>query len=602
MQKRTKLRLKDALAVLLKSFKISLQVKSRASLAVCIIGFGAAFLPALISSTLKNFTNLIQSIFGMGTENLPEAFKLFAVLSALYIVQLLYNSLRSYFTQEDSLHTRTYIKRQILRHTCTVRYQYLENDDDFREKILFAEGDTGYRVAESMGRTINLLQYLITFISIVIVLSAVDAWIVVILFATCIPAVILAYMQNDQEYRNKTKWMKENAMVAHYYQEMNLQPPQNDVRFFELLDYLKKLWRELKDVYINKKNKMTRKHVLFNSIADILRNSVYIVILLLTARQIFQNPAIGLGAFMLVFTLASQFQEATAKILIGVVQFASDISYMKDFFDLDKLEHENIDSKAEPYEKSNISFRNVDFSYPNTDRQILKDINVQIKQGEKIAIVGENGSGKTTFVNLLCGLYNPDNGKIEIGGNDIYANLSKTRRSISAIFQEFGRYETTIRENITVSDPAKQSEDRALKDLTIKLDAYEFIENQANGFDEIVGTLSEKGNNLSGGQWQKVALARAAYRDNAKIMVLDEPTAALDPIAEASLYENFKEITGDRTTILISHRLGITKLVDRILVFDDGRIVEDGTHSELLAANGLYARMYNAQAQWYNAD
>jgi ABC-type multidrug transport system fused ATPase/permease subunit len=171
---------------------------------------------------------------------------------------------------------------------------------------------------------------------------------------------------------------------------------------------------------------------------------------------------------------------------------------------------------------------------------------------------------------------------------------------MSVVFQDFGKYEASIRENITVSDSSKAATDEQLKELAERTGAYDFIKDQKHGFDEIVGSFSEEGNNLSGGQWQKVAITRAAFRDNARIMVLDEPTAALDPIAEADLYRNFADLTGDRTTILISHRLGITRIVDRILVFDDGRIVEDGTHTELMDHDGVYAKMYRAQAQWYS--
>ena len=159
--------------------------------------------------------------------------------------------------------------------------------------------------------------------------------------------------------------------------------------------------------------------------------------------------------------------------------------------------------------------------------------------------------------------------------------------------------QATIKENITVSDSKRQVDDKELTELAKRTGAWELVEQQPAGFDEVVGSFSAKGNNLSGGQWQKVALCRCAWRQNARIMILDEPTAALDPLAEAELYRNFTDLTGDRTTILISHRLGITQLVDRILVFDNGRIVEDGSHEELLKKRGLYARMFQAQAQWY---
>lgn len=591
--------LRETFEILGKSFRVSLGVKSKPSLLVSVLGFGAAFLPAAISKTLQSFTDSVAQVFGKGTQQLPGVFGLFAVLSGLYILQLGYNTLRDYFVSVDAERVRRYIKEKILRHTCTVRYKYLENEDDFREKVLFASDDTGYRVAESMNKAINWVQYLLTFLSIVVILSAVNVWITVALIVTCIPAVILAYLQNDEEYRNKAKWMQENAMVSQYYTETNSPPVQNDVRFFGMLPHMKRVWSELKDVYINKKNKMTRKHVLFNSIADILRNSVYIVILLLTAKQIFDTPEVGLGVFMLVFTTASQFQEATARLLIGGIQFVSDLPYMRDFFDLDDLEHEEIDVHAAPYPEYGIEFKNVSFAYPNTDRTALKNINVTIKPGEKVAIVGENGSGKTTFVNLLCGIYSPSSGSISIGGHDLMENLSRSRQTLSAIFQEFGRYETTIRENITIFDQTRKASEQELQDLTEQIDAYSFISTQPKGFDEVVGNFSETGNNLSGGQWQKLAICRAAYRDKAKIMVLDEPTAALDPMAEAVLYRNFTGLTGDRTTLLISHRLGIASLVDRVLVFDNGQIVEDGTHAQLLQKGGLYAKMYQAQSQWY---
>ena len=199
-------------------------------------------------------------------------------------------------------------------------------------------------------------------------------------------------------------------------------------------------------------------------------------------------------------------------------------------------------------------------------------------------------------------MYEPKEGSVKIGGKNVHDELSRTRRTISAAFQDFAQYEATIRENITISAPHKTANDGELLTLSARTGAKKIIDEQENGLDEMIGSFSLHGNNLSGGQWQKLAITRCAYRDDAKIMILDEPTAALDPIAEADLYRNFAELTGDRTTILISHRLGITRLVDRILVFDDGRIVEDGDHDTLIKKNGLYAKMYEAQARWYMED
>ena len=273
--------------------------------------------------------------------------------------------------------------------------------------------------------------------------------------------------------------------------------------------------------------------------------------------------------------------------------------YMEDFFVLLETEVEESTSELSLYDDTVIEFNDVDFSYPGSESLALNGLNIKINQGEKIAIVGANGSGKSTFVNLLCGLHSPKNGIAKINDELITDNIWKVRRSMSVIFQNFCQYQDTLRNNISVSDPKRSMEDDAIFDLAKKTGADEVLASQDNALDEEIGMFSKEGKNLSGGQWQKIAITRALFRKNAKIYILDEPTAALDPIAEANIYRNFTELTDNKTTILISHRLGITSIVDRILVFDKGKIVEDGSHEELIKRDGLYAKMYKAQAKWY---
>jgi ABC-type multidrug transport system fused ATPase/permease subunit len=596
--KRKKLTLGESAAIFGKALRISLKSRSAASVAVSLFGFAMAFLPMAVSLALRDFSNEIQLLSGRGSGAASKALLSFAALSALYVAQLVWRSVSGYFAKLDRFNIQHYMKERVLRCTCNVKYKYIENYDDFRDKIKFVDTDAGERVANSVQTIIVWLQNIITFASIIAVLLGVDAWIVAILCGACIPAVIISYFQKDEEYMNKTMWIHESLMACAYFFEATWPNSINEIRFFGIYPWIKGKFQDMNARYIVKKNAMTRKHVAWNSVADIFRSCVYVFILLITARRIFENPAIGIGAFMLVFSMAGQLQDVTAKIFITAAQFWSDIAYMEDFFYLDELEYEQRERGAQPHENPCVEFQNVSFSYPNTEREVLHDVSVRIEQGEKVAIVGENGSGKSTFVGLLCALYEPTGGNITMGGCDIYESLSQTRKTLSAVFQDFAKYESSIRENITVSD-RRAAGDGELQALCERTGAWEFIEPQPGGLDEVVGTFSPTGNNLSGGQWQKIALTRCAYREGAKIMVLDEPTAALDPLAEAELYRNFAALTGDRTTILISHRLGITQLVDRILVFDGGRIVEDGDHKALLAQGGLYAKMYRAQAQWY---
>lgn len=225
-----------------------------------------------------------------------------------------------------------------------------------------------------------------------------------------------------------------------------------------------------------------------------------------------------------------------------------------------------------------------------------------IHKGEKVAIVGENGSGKTTFINLLCGMFEPQTGSIKMNGKDIAQQGSKVKNSISVVFQDFAHYEDTLRNNICISDKSRRSTDEEIEKLAKDLHTDEVIESLPNGLNEQIGTFNRTARELSGGQWQKVSIMRAAYRNNTNIMILDEPTSALDPIAETSLYRDFEKITGNRTTLLISHRLGITSVVQRILVFKEGRLIEQGTHEELMRKKGYYASLYQAQAQWYQTN
>jgi len=593
-----RLSLGESIRLFGRALKISVQARGALSIIVSLIGFAAAFLPMLIATQIRRLSDGIQTIFGEGADAAVGVIGIFAVLSALYIAQLLWNELRSYFETRDIASVRYFVKERTIRAACNVKYKYVENYDDFKERIRFIDTQAGDRVANSVGTTITWLQNIITLISIITVLWHVSPIIVLVLVLAIIPTVIIAYKFSDEVYYQTGFWILDFLMVSAYFFEATWPNSLNDVRFFAAYPWLKRKMQFFNKQYIGVKNKVTRKHVFWNSIGDIFRSAVYIVILLIAAWQIFENPIVGIGAFVIVFTMANQLQEVVTQILVTAAQFVSDAAYLKDFFYLDEIEYEKRDANAKPREKFEVAFKNVSFTYPNTEREVLTNLNIKIKEGEKVAIVGENGSGKSTFVSLLCALFEPNSGTITMGGKDIHEDLSSTRKTLSAVFQDFAKYEASLRENITVSDNREES-DASLEELCKLTGAWEFIETQPEGLDEIIGTFNKKGNNLSGGQWQKMVLTRCVYRNDAKIMILDEPTAALDPIAEAELYRNFTDLTGDKTTILISHRLGITQLVDRILVFDEGQIVEDGTHGELLASGGLYAKMYQAQAQWY---
>ena len=249
--------------------------------------------------------------------------------------------------------------------------------------------------------------------------------------------------------------------------------------------------------------------------------------------------------------------------------------------------------------RKGFEFRGVSFQYPDSDRQVLKNINLRIEPGEKIALVGENGQGKTTLVKLLARLYDPTEGAIFLDGIDLREySIEDLSKEIGIIFQDFVRYEISARENIGVGRIEEISNELRVSEAARKSLADAVVAKLPNGFHQMLGRRFEGGADLSGGEWQKFALARAYMRD-AQVLILDEPTASLDARSEYEVFQHFAELTEDCTTVLVSHRFSTVRIAQRILVLDDGQIREQGTHEQLLELGGRYAEFFNLQAEGY---
>ena len=240
-------------------------------------------------------------------------------------------------------------------------------------------------------------------------------------------------------------------------------------------------------------------------------------------------------------------------------------------------------------------------SMRNSDsaRSILENINFRIRPGEVVALVGENGSGKTTLVKLLCRLYDPGEGRITIDGVDLRDfETTALRREMSVIFQDYAHYNLTVRENIWFGNAAMPADEVAIAEAARQAGADQVIQHLPKGYDTVLGKWFEDGEELSIGEWQKVALARAFLRD-AQIIVLDEPTSAMDAKAEYEVFERFRALLRGKAAILISHRFSTVRMADNIYVLDGGRIIEGGSHDELIRLNGMYARLFETQAKHY---
>jgi ATP-binding cassette subfamily B protein len=249
--------------------------------------------------------------------------------------------------------------------------------------------------------------------------------------------------------------------------------------------------------------------------------------------------------------------------------------------------------------RQGFEFRDVSFVYPGTERVILKDLNFRVEPGERIALIGQNGQGKTTIVKLMTRLYDPTGGKVLLDGIDLREyDIEDLCSQIGVIFQDFMRYEMTARENIAVGRIEYLWDDPRIYSAAEKSLADGVVERLARGYEQMLGRRFEGGVDLSGGEWQKMALARAYLRE-AQVLILDEPTAALDARAEYEVFERFNELTESKMALFISHRFSTVRMAERIIVLENGAIVEEGSHDQLMAYGGRYAEMFELQASSY---
>jgi len=314
--------------------------------------------------------------------------------------------------------------------------------------------------------------------------------------------------------------------------------------------------------------------------------------------------SLGIGQFALYF-------QQTQNIMLGahgMLDHYSSINmrnkYIEKYFEFmakERVIHSPIDTTMLPMEPMPpiVEFKNISFRYPNSKRYILKNFNLTIKTGEKIAFVGENGAGKTTLIKLLLRFYDVTEGEITVNGVNIkHINLEKWYVLIGALFQDFIKYQFTFKENIYFGNKKETNNLDLLKDAIKKSGADEFVKDLPSKYDQTVGKMFKDGVDLSGGQWQKLALARTFFK-NAPILILDEPTSAIDAKAEYEIFQHVQELQKDKTVIIISHRFSTVRNADRILVLDEGRIIEEGNHEVLMKKKGLYAELFNIQAQGY---
>ena len=550
-----------------------------------------------------------QNIFdgGLAVASGEQTFSEYWIFLALFAIVALLPTVISgvtwnYVEPRSLLILRTAYKARMLKKLKTMKYEHFENEASM--EII----DKAYHRAENAARHLwpmyvtNVISSAIASIGALAIIFGIRWWLLIVVLVPFILETYISHKTNYNIYNELEKYWKKERKYSTLGWYLRSRDFVKELKAFGNADYLI-------DTYQSRLNERNRDYesYFFRNLRKILLGgnltkiaSIANAIILLV---LFLNGHISIGLFIAVTGLMFGTLYGSLGGCVFIFKWGPFHINTYEFYDkFLNLSDESEGTETDLPKSFDIEFKDVWFKYPGTDKDILKGLTFKINNGEKASIVGENGEGKSTMIKLLLGLFSPDKGEILVGGKklDNYP-LSVRTKIFGPVFQDFPRYSITLKENIGIGDINEIANDEKIMQAALKGKADEFTEKFENSYDTLLGRDFEGGVDISGGQWQRIAIARA-FMGSKPILLLDEPTSQLDPMAEANLYNEFAGMVENKTALFITHRLGSTMITDRIFVINGGKIEEVGTHDELMQTDGIYSKMFHAQKQWYRKE
>jgi ATP-binding cassette subfamily B protein len=534
-------------------------------------------------------------------EGLQAALPYLALEFGLLVLQATNGQARSF--AEHVLHARINlsINARIIRKALDLDLTHFENAE-FYDKLQNARREADWRSLQIVNGGFYLMQNVITLLSFAGLLFLFSPWLAVLLFAATIPAFIAQSRYAELNFR-VLSWRAPEARRLQYLEYLLTDyDAVKEVKLFNLGEPLLGRYADLFWKFLREDQAIARKRSLASLGWGLLATlSYYGAYAWIVWRAVEGN--ITLGDMTMYLGISRSSQGMFEAIFYGLSDLYENGLFMSNLFAFLELQPQMVIA-ANPLPtpraiRKGIEFRNVSFKYEGHDQYALRNVNLIIRPGEKIALVGRNGAGKTTLIKLLTRLYDPTEGQITLDGVDLRDyDLRELRQRIGVIFQDFVRYHLAASENVGFGQIEALEDRSRIVGAAQKSGADPVIAALPEGYDTMLGRWWSKGRDLSGGEWQKIALARAFMRD-CEVIVLDEPTAALDAENEMRVFQQFRELTEDRMAVLISHRFSTVRMADQIYVIEEGQITERGSHADLLALGGTYARLFTLQAESY---
>ena len=574
-----------------------------ATVGLAVLTLAGALLPATQAWVGKLIVDgVVASIQGgHDAEQVRSVFYYLVLELILFLLSTAINHSRRLIQQLIQLQLANRIRAEIIRKALTLDMAFFEHPD-FYDRLQNARREGGYKPVELINDTFQIVQNVITMISFAVLMLRFSPWLVLILLATSIPAFIAETRFSEQGFRLLTRRAPETRQINYLARLLTEDSAAKEIKLFNLGDRLLERYTSLfAKFFAEDKSLAVRRAAVGFSLGLIATLGFYGSYAWIVWRTV--QGTISLGDMTLYLTIFRQGQTTFQSILAAVGNIYENNLFMANYFDFLGMEPQM--RVAAPARKlpavlaGGIEFRGVGFRYPESEEWVLRGVDLCIRPGEKIALVGHNGAGKTTLIKLLSRLYDPAEGVIFLDGIDVRdLDPLELRQKIGVIFQDFVRYHLPASENIGFGQIEAAHHREKVIEAARKSGADAIIEHLPEGYETMLGRWFHGGHELSLGQWQRIALARAFMRD-AEILVLDEPTASLDAQTEYEIFRHFQELTEGKMAILISHRFSTVRMADRIVVIENGRIAEMGSHQELLRLEGTYARLFSMQAEGY---
>ena len=531
---------------------------------------------------------------------------LWAVAAELGLVFLQTALQRTHWLVKEAIGAR--LKRslsvRVLEKALTLELRHFE-DSTLYDKMQNARREADMRPLSLALEVFGVIQNVLTLVTYAALIVTLAPWALLVLFVAAVPSFIAELRFAGESFRVMTWRAPEGRRLNYLEWVLTRDSTVKEVKLFGLGPLMLGRFTGLFDKIVGEDLRLARRRALWGTALGLVAVSAFYACYAWVANAA-AHGSITLGDMAFALAAFRQGQGAFQAILTAIGSMVEDALFMSNLFGYLDVEAGGEAARVVPALSpprgaghNDIELKNVTFQYPGKDDVVLRDISLTVKAGEKVALVGENGAGKSTLVKLLMRMYEPTSGEILYGGIDIRDMTPTDLRSrFGAVFQDYVRYQVPLKENVGVGDVVRIDDAEAIGLAVDKAGAGSVVA-KVGGLDAMLGGWFEDGQELSGGQWQKLALARGFMRDDAEVLVLDEPTAAVDARSEAELFERIKELAKNKTAFLISHRFSTVRMADRILVLENGRILEEGSHDELVARGGKYAALFALQAKGY---